>query len=141
MFAVDVPVIGIISREKMPGLEPGTESDYNYIPASYVKWLESAGARSIAIFANSTGEDVDMVFQQINGLLMPGAEASGSQAETRLYQLAKEANENGETFPILGICWGFQHLPLLERGTNREESTVRYYSICRLNIVIFLKQI
>jgi len=120
VFAADVPVIGIITRE-------GTIPDYNrhfdaYIPAGYVKWLESAGARTIAIYANATEEDVDMIFPQINGLLMPGGNAGGAQAEKRLYQLAKEANENGEIFPILGICWGFQNLALLERGTPRQDS-------------------
>ena len=128
VFAADVPVIGVISRQ---GYVPG----YNdtmfdaYIPASYVKWLESAGARSIAIYANATDEDVDMIFQQINGLIMPGGNDSGMQAERRLYQLAKEANENGETFPIMGICWGFQNLALLELGIGREDSFVSAFFV------------
>lgn len=118
--AVDVPVIGIVSRENfIPGHE--TDGD-NYIAASYAKWLESAGARSIAIFANTTEEEVDIIFQQINGLLMPGGNSAGPQAERRLYQLAKEANENGDTFPIVGICWGFQSFLLFERDMLRIDS-------------------
>ena len=110
--AIDVPVIGLVSRENwIP--EHMSDGDH-YIAASYIKWLESAGARSIAIFANTTDEEVDMIFKQINGLVMPGGYEAGPQAERRIYQLAKEANKNGDTFPIMGICWGFQSLPLFE---------------------------
>mmetsp|Transcript_18847 Transcript_18847/g.29186 ORF Transcript_18847/g.29186 Transcript_18847/m.29186 type:complete len:166 (-) Transcript_18847:22-519(-) len=140
IFAVDVPVIGLVSRENWI---PGHETDGNHnIVASYAKWLESAGARSIAIYANATDEDVDDIFQQINGLLMPGGMDAGPQAEKRLYQLAKEANENGETFPILGICWGFQNFPLFERGTGRWDSFVRSFSsqfqlfVCKRELTI-----
>ena len=128
VFAVDVPVIGVVSRENMI---PNHENDgVSYIAASYIKWLESVGARSIAIFANATDEDIDMIFPQINGLIMPGGNDAGPWAETRLYKLAKEANENGEIFPIMGICWGFQNLPLLERGNMRHpENRVRFLFI------------
>ena len=119
VVAVDVPVIGIISREN---LIPNHENDGGYyVGASYIKWLESAGARSIAILANATDEEVDMIFPQINGLLMPGGRKSDTKAETRLYKLAKEANESGETFPIMGICWGFQRLPIIQHGPNHHD--------------------
>ena len=119
-----VPVIGVFTRNA-PGnakwIPPDLENS-QFIPASYVKWLESAGARSIAIDADASDEQIKEIFKQVNGVLIPGGvlakkqgndttidpveESSLSAAKTSqdaaklIWDLAKQANEEGEVFPI-----------------------------------------
>ena len=54
-----VPVIGIFTR-KIFESDPNAKDDdlYHYVAGSYVKWLESAGARSIPIHADASTEEV-----------------------------------------------------------------------------------
>ncbi|RLW12982.1 hypothetical protein DV515_00000290 [Chloebia gouldiae] len=44
----------------------------SYIAASYVKFVESAGARAVPIRLNLTDEEYDKIFHSINGILLPG---------------------------------------------------------------------
>lgn len=46
-----------------------------YIAASYVKYLESAGARVVPLLHNSTAQQLTDKFSKINGLLFPGGGA------------------------------------------------------------------
>jgi gamma-glutamyl hydrolase len=50
----DRPIIGILSQ---PG-DPAPEG-YSYIAASYVKWVESAGARVIPIEFDLTDSEIE----------------------------------------------------------------------------------
>ena len=43
-----------------------------YIASSYVKFVEMAGARAIPIQADLTVAELDILFEKINGLLIPG---------------------------------------------------------------------
>ena len=59
------------------------------------------------------------LFSSLNGLLLPGGSApltgAGGYAEVGelLYDLAKEANDAGDSFPIWGTCNGFELLTVL----------------------------
>eukprot|EP00816_Leptocylindrus_hargravesii_P004754 CAMPEP_0196826720 /NCGR_PEP_ID=MMETSP1362-20130617/93771_1 /TAXON_ID=163516 /ORGANISM="Leptocylindrus danicus, Strain CCMP1856" /LENGTH=346 /DNA_ID=CAMNT_0042207307 /DNA_START=33 /DNA_END=1073 /DNA_ORIENTATION=- len=104
--AADRPVIGIFTR-----LDAAT--DEHYIAASYVKWLESAGARSIPIHADTTNEtELKDLFQQINGILFPGGgDDTNLDAARIMWDMANERNSSGEDyFPIWGTCLGFEWL-------------------------------
>ena len=59
------PVIAVLSQYN-------TERSEQYIAASYVKWLESMGARSIPLLHDADDFTVDSIFQQVNGVLLPG---------------------------------------------------------------------
>ncbi len=63
--ALSVPVIGILSQ-------PVSDNSYQYIAASYVKWLESAGATAIVIPYDADESLTREIFSQINGVLFPG---------------------------------------------------------------------
>jgi gamma-glutamyl hydrolase len=43
----------------------------NYIPASYVKFLESSGARVVPIFNYLTEVETKKTFKSINGAVFP----------------------------------------------------------------------
>lgn len=107
------PIIGILTQPYQSDSSP-----YSYIAASYVKYLESAGARVVPIFHNSTKAQLQSLFNQINGILFPGggSDLNGTtvyQAGEFLYKLALDANNRGIHFPIMGHCMGFELLAMI----------------------------
>lgn len=114
----DRPIIGIPTQkisdemllDKIPKLK-GRE----YIAASYVKFVEMAGARVVAIPIKTNKTELKMLLKSVNGLLFPGGEAnmkdSGYYKLTKyLFKEAVKINKRGKPFPILGICRGMQAL-------------------------------
>jgi len=109
------PVVGILS------LPPQSGKPYYYIAASYVKWLESAGARSIPIAYDATDELLEEIFTQINGLLLPGGSAGLPQNAKKIWELVIESNSRGGYFPVWGTCLGMEFMLMLVGG----ESTIQ----------------
>lgn len=104
------PLIGIISQ---PG-DPATGHD-SYIAASYVKFVEAAGARVVPFFHDAPPEETEARFAAVNGVLIPGGAARLAPGHTffdvasRVIDLATEAYvEKKQHFPILAICLGFE---------------------------------
>ncbi|KAM6908138.1 gamma-glutamyl hydrolase-like, partial [Lycodopsis pacificus] len=90
----DRPVIGILAQQ----LRSPKPNQTAYIAASYVKFLESGGARVVPVM-----------------ILFPGGRASiissrYKRAAQIFYELAVEANGRGDYFPVWGTCLGFQQL-------------------------------
>lgn len=110
------PVIGIVSEQVWGKNE-------SYIASSYVKFVESAGARVIPILSNSSAEQLGTVFSLINGVLFPGGGVSldssnYGHAGSVIYDLAKKANDGGDFFPLWGTCLGFELLGYLSAGKD-----------------------
>ncbi|XP_029979813.1 gamma-glutamyl hydrolase-like isoform X2 [Sphaeramia orbicularis] len=107
----DRPIIGVLAQEvKYP-----TDFRTAYIAASYVKYLESGGARVVPVMINRTVKEYTKLFNSINGILFPGGitsiTSSGYQRAAQIfYDLAIEANKSGDYFPVWGTCLGFQQL-------------------------------
>uniref|UniRef100_A0A8C1BCF9 folate gamma-glutamyl hydrolase n=1 Tax=Cyprinus carpio carpio TaxID=630221 RepID=A0A8C1BCF9_CYPCA len=94
------PIIGVLAQEVY---DPPPHRN-SYIAASYVKFLESAGARVVPLIVLFPGGGVSL-------------ESSGySKAAGIFYRLALEANSNGDYFPVWGTCLGFELLTLLTSG-------------------------
>ena len=73
----DRPIIGILSQELGSSLEEVYGDNYtSYIGAAYIKYIESAGARAVPILINQTDEYYEMIFNSVNGLLIPGGSVS-----------------------------------------------------------------
>ena len=112
------PVIGVMALP-MYGPNPSEFA----IAASYIKWLESAGARTIVIpyFDNETSVSpqeltqqrqlLDDVFSQIHMVFLTGGASSYPQT-TLNYLLDKIVahNRQGMYFPVWGTCLGFEFL-------------------------------
>ncbi|XP_030636132.1 gamma-glutamyl hydrolase isoform X2 [Chanos chanos] len=112
----DSPIIGVLAQELF-------NSSNSYIAASYVKYLESGGARVVPILINKSEEEYTQLFKSINGVLFPGGgvsiETSGYAKAARIfYKLALEANTQGDYFPVWGTCLGFELLTYLTSGEN-----------------------
>ncbi|KAG8442004.1 hypothetical protein GDO86_010973 [Hymenochirus boettgeri] len=113
------PVIGILAQE----IHFNNLLSYgnSYIAASYVKTIESAGARVIPILLNLQDEEYVKIFNSINGILIPGGDVDLVKSQYArvakiFYNLALVANENGDYFPIWGTCLGFEELTYLTSG-------------------------
>ncbi|XP_076027115.1 gamma-glutamyl hydrolase [Genypterus blacodes] len=110
------PIIGVLAQENLP--DDRFAQGSSYIAASYVKYLEGAGARVVPIRISLTKEEYTKIFNTINGLLLPGGDvdiqtSEFSRAAKIFYDLALKANDAGDFFPIWGTCQGFQQLSVL----------------------------
>ncbi|XP_067409797.1 gamma-glutamyl hydrolase isoform X2 [Emydura macquarii macquarii] len=124
------PIIGILTQEC--DFKRCHEFGSSYIVASYVKFLESAGARVVPIRLNRSEEEYDKIFQSINGVLFPGGgvdlkTSEYSKIARMFYNKALEANDKGDYFPVWGTCLGYEELTYLTSGeillawTNTED--------------------
>ncbi|EHB09195.1 Gamma-glutamyl hydrolase, partial [Heterocephalus glaber] len=106
-----------------------------YIAASYVKYLESAGARVVPVRPNLTHSEYEELFKSINGILFPGGgadlEKSGYANVSKIfYNLSRQSFDDGDYFPVWGTCLGFEEIVYLiseERlltVTNTENTTL-----------------
>ena len=82
----------------------------DYLPASYVKWLELGGARVVPVMYEATDREVDAIFANTNGLLLIGGDAPVCSAARRFLANAVSAAKGGDAYPIWGTCDGFEWL-------------------------------
>ena len=95
------PVVALVMQ--------GSGKKGSYVPASYVKWLESAGARAVPLLPDDPPEVLDAKLASINGVLIPGGDSDVSPG-TPLRRLAERVvresldawRERRETFPVWG---------------------------------------
>jgi gamma-glutamyl hydrolase len=91
------------------------------IVASYVKFVESAGARAVPLHFDATNDELAKLFHQVNGILIPGGGANIKKAKGNrfreaaefLFNLALASNDAGDPFPIHATCLGFQLLSVI----------------------------
>ncbi|KAM9813994.1 gamma-glutamyl hydrolase [Neosynchiropus ocellatus] len=115
------PIIGVLAQEIFPNDRFAQGS--TYIAASYVKYLEAAGARVVPVRINQTQEEYVKLFNSINGVLLPGGDvdlqtSQFSRTAKIFYDLALQANDAGDYFPLWGTCQGFQQLSVLTANKN-----------------------
>ncbi|XP_015711231.1 LOW QUALITY PROTEIN: gamma-glutamyl hydrolase [Coturnix japonica] len=113
------PIVGILSQECH--FDAFHKYGSSYIAASYVKFLESAGARIVPIRLNLSDEEYDKIFHSINGVLFPGGgvdlrTSEYSRVAKIFYRKALEANDKGDYFPVWGTCLGHELLTYLTSG-------------------------
>ena len=73
------PIIGILAQECQPHF-PVEICSTSYIAASYVKYIESAGARVVPVLINQPEEYYRIIFNSTNGILIPGGRVSISDS-------------------------------------------------------------
>ncbi|MQL81011.1 hypothetical protein Taro_013456 [Colocasia esculenta] len=144
------PVIGILTH---PGdgasgrLSNATNA--SYIAASYVKFVESAGARVIPLIYDEPRKVLDEKLSLVNGVVFTGGWAKrGLYFETAQYLFEKilERNDAGDHFPLFAICLGFEILSMiiskdnniLEQFSARDQaSTLQFIKHIELQGTIF----
>ncbi|KAI2810757.1 hypothetical protein BLOT_001921 [Blomia tropicalis] len=102
------PIVGVLLQEQYG-------NTHQYVAASYVKFLEMAGARVVPIFVNKDKAYFEHLMDQINGVLMPGGgtpliESKYAKAASLILDIAIQKNKNGIYFPVWGTCLSFEKL-------------------------------
>ncbi len=71
-----MPVIGVLAQTLEPEmLEDPRFKDYKYyIMATFVKFLQAAGARIIPLIPSMTDSTLDKVLPRLNGVFWPGGD-------------------------------------------------------------------
>ncbi len=88
--------------------QPGNPAPKNqsYIAASYVKFIESGGARAVPILYDAPRSEVERIFKAVNGVLIPGGGQNLSphhrffDTSSLLLNLSLAANDAGDFFPV-----------------------------------------
>ncbi|XP_004697814.2 gamma-glutamyl hydrolase [Echinops telfairi] len=114
------PIIGVLMQKTQNKMR--SFGKY-YIAASYVKYLESAGARVVPIRLNLTDNEYEKLFRSINGILFPGGGAHlnnsyYAKVAKLFYDFALQSFNNGDYFPVWGTCLGFEELTILASEEN-----------------------
>ncbi|KAM3867446.1 gamma-glutamyl hydrolase [Diretmus argenteus] len=131
------PIIGILTQV----VEDDVMKPFGktYIPASYVKYIESGGSRVVPIRLTLTTAEYEKIFKSINGLLFIGGSADLETSDFArvariFYRLALAANDAGDIFPIWGTCMGMQLLTVLVAGENLLTNTTAENIALPLNL-------
>ncbi|KAL9646878.1 hypothetical protein ABK040_013738 [Willaertia magna] len=112
------PIIGVFAQ-------PTKDNRHGnkYLAASYVKFLESAGARVVPIEYDLPESELRKIFESVNGVLFPGGGTALTEngkftkylhSQSLFVQWSKEAFErNNDYFPIWGTCLGMESLSIV----------------------------
>uniref|UniRef100_A0A1B6KSW3 folate gamma-glutamyl hydrolase n=1 Tax=Graphocephala atropunctata TaxID=36148 RepID=A0A1B6KSW3_9HEMI len=123
----DRPIIGVLSQELGAEAKSKYPGKTSFIPASYVKAIEASGARVVPIFINRTQYHYECIMSSINGVVFPGGgvnfeNPNGFAAAGRIIMdIAEKLQDSGVSFPILGVCQGYQLLMYLASNSIAEK--------------------
>jgi gamma-glutamyl hydrolase len=114
----DWPIIGVFTQPTS-SKEGNCGGNCLYLAASYVKYLESAGARVVPINYYATKTELDKIFNSVNGIFFPGGGSGFPSSAQYMFDKVVAANDAGDFFPLWGTCMGFQWLLIsATRNTN-----------------------
>ncbi|XP_048498815.1 gamma-glutamyl hydrolase 2 isoform X2 [Beta vulgaris subsp. vulgaris] len=144
------PVIGILSH---PGdgasgrLKNGT--NVSYIASSYVKFVESAGARVIPLIYTDPLHILLDKLELVNGVLFTGGWAKRGlyfEVVREIFKRVLEKNDAGQFFPCYAICLGFELLTMIISKDNNilesfsasyQPSTLQFVKNININGTVF----
>ncbi|XP_065214107.1 gamma-glutamyl hydrolase-like [Planococcus citri] len=131
------PIIGVLAQEfsVINGTEAvkGRTGKSSYIAASYIKAVESSGARTIPIFVNRNRNYYERILYSINGVVIPGGDSQLKpgypyyDAFTTIIEISEEMNKKGIYFPILAVCLGFEAFVVLYNGHKDPQTTCKIH--------------
>lgn len=115
------PVIGILSQQ-LGGLasDPRFEGMDSYIMASYVKYLEQAGARVVPLIMNEPLEVTMNKLSKLDAVFLPGGNGDYIDWGRPIYERVKQYNDEGFYYPMWGTCLGFESLATWSSDLGRE---------------------
>ncbi|CAI2372243.1 unnamed protein product [Moneuplotes crassus] len=134
----NAPVIGVLTLPMRVGdieedgkytpFDPETmdeeEHSHYILYYSVSMYLELAGARVVPIFHDASEEELIPLLNKLNGVLFSGGDLDLVDRETEEYHIytktsqiifnyALNRTDEGDEFPLFGICQGFQLLNIL----------------------------
>lgn len=91
-----------------------SNSNCEVLPASYVKFIESAGGEVVPVSFNATDSEMDQLLKSLNGFLFTGgADLDPPPAALRVLERSEELFKAGDPqnqLPVWGTCLGFEWL-------------------------------
>jgi gamma-glutamyl hydrolase len=123
-----------------------SSSRQHYIAASYQKWLEVGGLRSIPIPYDASPALMDEIFAEINALLLPGGNSPILNDGVKyMLDLVVQSNRRDHVyFPVWGTCLGMEHLvayfggvDVLSHDYNAENMTLALEQVDRQASVLY----
>lgn len=116
------PIIGILAQPTSESTSKDSNKN-SYIAASYVKYLESSGARVVPIPYDIPKDELRELLFSINGVLFPGG--GTNLANTPYLQLQRDITEfsierfrQNDYFPIWATCLGFEAIVIVTSKTG-----------------------
>jgi gamma-glutamyl hydrolase len=101
------PIVGVFTQPSS-STQGSCGGDCLYLAASYVKFIEAAGARVVPINYYASKEELDNLFTSLNGFLFVGGGSAYPPSAQHIFDKTIEANDNGDYSPLFGVCMGFQ---------------------------------
>ncbi|XP_014521529.1 gamma-glutamyl hydrolase 1 [Vigna radiata var. radiata] len=144
------PVIGIVSH---PG--DGTSgrlsnaTGVSYIAASYVKFVEAAGARVVPLIYTEPPEKLLKKLELVNGVLFTGGWAKSGlyfETVTKIFKKILEKNDAGDHFPLYAVCLGFELITMIvsqdnnileEFSASDQASTIQFVESAKIEETVF----
>ncbi|XP_065213627.1 gamma-glutamyl hydrolase-like [Planococcus citri] len=138
------PIIGILVQEFTPHDEfiDDKNETAGFVSASYVKAVECSGAKVVPIFIRQNHSYYERIMNSINGIVLPGGNASVTpgfpyyDASATIFKIAQQMNDKGISFPIFGVCLGFQ--AMLNIHNNNTDLLMQCDSIHETNNLEFV---
>jgi gamma-glutamyl hydrolase len=93
-------------------IDPRFKGYNSYMMATYVDFIESAGARVVPLILGEPEEVILEKLSKVNGVLFPGGNGDYLEFGRFIYSKLKEFNDNGTFFPAWGTCLGFEDLAI-----------------------------
>lgn len=128
-------IIGVLSIPTTSDKNAGATS---FIPQAYVKWLEIQGVRVVPIAYDLPIPIINVLLEQIDGLLLIGGTIESKVMERKHYKFLSrlkyivskiiEKNMAGNHYPIFGICLGFELLPIIVAESDINNISSDYLS-------------
>ena len=129
------PVIGILAKPSEYDQYP--MNDWNYMAASYVKYIESAGARVVPIQWDLPFDNITRIMRSLNGFLLTGGsgaiigESNGTlsrfgKAVEHIINNVIQFNNEGIHYPLWGTCMGYQLISCIIAGQSSGDFNCLY---------------
>jgi gamma-glutamyl hydrolase len=92
--------------------DPRFKEYRTYVMASYVDWLEAAGARVVPLILGEPEEITRDKLSKLNGIFLPGGDGDFFYYGKFIYDTVKEYNDKGIHYPIWGTCIGYEDMSI-----------------------------
>ena len=107
--ATERPIIAIAAHPAASSA-PACGGSCEQVVASYVKWVEAAGGRAVALGYAWNDSRTDALLAQVNGVLLPGGGGPPGRSAYRAVATSLALAARGEALPVWGTCLGFEWL-------------------------------
>lgn len=133
--SLGIPLIGILAQ---PGLKSISNlylpyDDWTYVAKSYIDWIGQTGAISVIVPFDLPQQKLDLLIDNVQGFLIPGGAAvlfdknnkptPFQQVVGYILERAKAKNDNGQYYPVMGTCMGFQSMITALMGQDNSAMT------------------